>query len=331
MLSDNEYAELLERLRYELSPKPEFSDGLPDIRSVAEFTQVYIQDGTHYMTYIAVAGKWYQYGFENSAGNIIDIVGGSVIQDFFLELGKGNITGHRSENKFGLVSNADANVLTDVWDAPAQPVWLAPTASRVHNIVSSSGNDTLLGSGARTVQIWGLQTWDSKESTEIIEMAGATPVPTVNSYVIIHRMEVISTGSAIFTPNLGTITATAVTDATITARVGIGKGQTMMAIYGIPSSQVAYMTAWSASLARSSPQGAEAGVIIRKSTDIENNPQTFTFKHTGAIKTDGTTSYPHPFKPYKRFDGPCIIKMSFTAKDNDTHGDASFDLILVDK
>ena len=320
MLSDNEYADLIERLRFDLAPKPELVDELPDIRSVVDWTNAYVRisDGT-YDKYTAIEGKWVKQNLEEI-----------MIQDFLLELGKGNIPGHKGENKFGLTSNADANVLTDVWDAPAQPVWLAPTGERIHHLVSDSANDTLLGSGARTVKVWGLKTWSSKETFETVNMAGLTPVATAEAYAIIHRMEVITTGSIIFSPNLGNITATAVIDGTVTARIGLGKGQTLMAIYGLPSSQIAYMTSWSASVARDSPQGAEVGVIIRKSTDIVNNPVTYTFKHTGAVKTDGSTSHSHPFAPYKSFVGPCVIKMSFTSGDNDTHGDASFNIILVD-
>jgi len=93
-------------------------------------------------------------------------------------------------NKYGRSTNVDATE-TDLWDLTAsQPVWLAPTSARIHAIVSSSGDDASAGVGAKTIRIYGLQTWDSVETSEDITMAVATPVNHVNSYVIILRMKV---------------------------------------------------------------------------------------------------------------------------------------------
>jgi hypothetical protein len=256
------------------------------------------------------------------------------VKDFYLEVAKGNIAGHYYVNKFGNTSNADANVITDVWDAPAQPVWLAPTAARIHEILSTSDEDSDVGgtipqgTGARTLRIFGLQDWDTAETSEDVIMDGTDGVNTVNSYVIIHRMIVLTGGTAL--PNVGTITAVAAVDGTVTARISPNRGQTFMAIYGIPSTQKGYMSSFSASIARSSPVSAEAGVIVFKSTDIENDTTAFTFKHTTAVNEDGTVATQHFFSPPKMFEGPCIVKVAFTAGANDTFGDASFDMVVVD-
>ena len=88
-----------------------------------------------------------------------------------------------------------------------------------------------------------MQTWASAESSEDVVLNGVAPVNTVNSYVIIHRVKVIPVGST-YGINLGTITATAAVDVTITAQINIGLGQTNMAIYGVPSIQSLYMTGY---------------------------------------------------------------------------------------
>ncbi|GAG22553.1 unnamed protein product, partial [marine sediment metagenome] len=231
-------------------------------------------------------------------------------------------------------SNADSGVITDVWDAAAQPVWLAPTEARIHNIVSTSdvdsdtGGAVAQGAGARTVRISGLKTWDDKETSEDVIMDGTDGTDTVNSYVIIHRMKVLTAGAS--GPNVGIITAIAAADATVTARIGIIKGQTLMAIYGVPSTQNAYMMNFSASVAQASPASASAGVIVRSTMDVTTDTTTFLFKHTSAVFEEGSTHVNHIFGMPKKFEGPCIIKLALVAGANDTNGDASFDLILVD-
>jgi hypothetical protein len=254
--------------------------------------------------------------------------------NFNLEVAKGDVTGHYAVNKFGLTSNADSGVITDIWDAAAQPVWLAPTEARVHNIVSTSDEDSdtggaiAQGDGARTLRLWGLKTWDLAETSEDVIMDGTDGVDTANSYVIIHRMKVLTAGPT--APNVGTITAVAAADATVTAQIAPIKGQTLMAIYGVPSTQSFYMMNFSASVALASPASASAGVIIRSTMDVENDTTAFIFKHTGAVFEDGSTTFNRPFDPPKKFEGPCIIKIAFTAGANDTNGDASFDGVLVD-
>jgi hypothetical protein len=259
-------------------------------------------------------------------------------RDFLFEVAKGNIPGHHAVNKFGQITNADAGVITDVWDAAAQPVWLPPTAARVHEILSTSDEDSdtggaiAQGGGARTVEVIGLKTWDDVESSEIVIMDGTDGVDTVNSYVIVHRMEVKSSG--ILGPNAGLITAVAASDLTVTAQIALagpnGKGQTEMAILGIPSTQRGFMENFSASLARLSPTGAQSGVILMETMDVLTQPSVFIFKHTLSLKDDGVTTHDHGFGLFKEFVGPCIVKIAFTAADNDTFGDASFDMVLVD-
>lgn len=255
--------------------------------------------------------------------------------DFMLEVAKGNVPGHGHVNKFGNTSNADDGVITDVWDAPAQPVWLAPTAARVHEILSTSDEDSdtggaiAQGTGARTIRIYGLKTWGTAESTEDVIMDGTDGTDTANSYVIIHRMKVLTFGSA--GPNVGTITAVAAVDGTVTARINPIRGQTFMAIYGIPSTQIGYMTSFSASIAKDTPgTTGEAGVILFQSTNVESDTTVFTFKHTSAVNELGGPTVQQLFSPPKVFEGPCIVKMAVVAGDDNTLADASFDIVIVD-
>jgi hypothetical protein len=257
--------------------------------------------------------------------------------DFLLEVAKGNIPGHYAVNKYGSSSNIDTTP-TDVWDHATQNIWLAPTAARIHEIVSTSDADSdtggaiAQGAGARTIRIWGLQDWDTAETSEDVIMDGTDGTDTVNSYVIIHRLKVLTTGSTGPFANVGIISAVAAVDGTTTAQIFTAKGQTQMAILGVPSTQQFFMYDFHASIAKDSPGVTpKAGIIIFSTVDVENNPQTYLFKHTATRQGDGTTSGTTPFiVPKDGFQGPCIIKLAMVADTNNSLGDASFDGVLVD-
>ena len=252
-------------------------------------------------------------------------------------IAKGVVPGHYSVNKFGKSENVDNTDLTDIWDAAAQPIWLAPTAARTHQILSTSdadsdtGGTVAQGAGARTIRIYGLKTWDLAETSEDIIMdgtaTGANAVLTANAYVIIHRMKVLTSGAS--GPNVGVISAIAADDATITAYIQAGVGQTLMAIYGIPSTQKAYMTAFYSDIERDSPVGATIEGLLVYSMDVESDPTVFLTKHIWSQTTGGMHIH-HPFNPYKGFDGPGIIKLQATSDADNTHVPGGFDLILVD-
>lgn len=234
-------------------------------------------------------------------------------------------------NKYGRTTNADTGVETDVWDRANaghnQPIWLAPTAARVHAIVSTDTDDADGGDGARTLRIFGLTDWDSVEVSEDIVLNGTTPVNTTNSYVIIHRMLILTCGVNVNnSPNLGTITATAATDSTVTAQMEPNAGQTQMAIYGVPSVQRAYLPFAYGSINRA--QSVAVNFTFWRSTDVSNRPNTFTIANTIGAASDGDSSPIFERAPFPVFQGPAILKIS--ANTSAVNGDCSagFDLIL---
>jgi len=201
-----------------------------------------------------------------------------------------------------------------------------PSVSNI-NVTSNTG----AGAGARTLRIYGLTGWGANEVNEDITMNGATPVNTSNSYVIIHRMKVLTKGAT--NSNVGTITATAATDATVTAQIGVGNGQTLMAIYGIPSTQKAYMTNYYMSKpgAVANPATAnaiEATLLVNPEPDSELT--NFLVKNTEGVSNTASSRFQHLFEPYFKIDGPAIIKVQGLAYIADTDASAGFDLILVD-
>jgi len=256
-------------------------------------------------------------------------------RNYFTELALGNIALRRYVNKFGEAPSGIQITATDIWSradaVPTQQIWLAPTAARVHAIVSSSANDDgdPVGTGARTIRVYGLKTWDTDETSEVITLNGVGAVNTVNSYVIIHRMKVLTMGAS--GPNVGTISATAAVDGTVTAVILPGDGQTEMAIYGVPSTRIALMHRWGASIDKAAPQAVTVDFILR----VNENPnvQTLAYlrKSDASLQSTGTNSFDRVYIIPQRFDGPCIIKIQAIGSAADIDGNSGFDIELIDK
>lgn len=257
--------------------------------------------------------------------------------DPYLEIAQGNVSGKTAVNKFGRNIEIDSGVTADIWDGGhtlasggVSLIWVAPTQARIHDIVSTSASDdgSPVGVGARTVRVYGLTDWDTAEVSEDITLNGTTNVPTVNAYVIIHRMEVLTKGAT--SCNVGVITATAQTDNTVTAQIQAGNGQTEMAIYGVPSTQKAYISGFYGEINKA---GGAAGVVdtcLLENPEPDSELTNFLIKHRFGLQTVGTSAYSHPFNPYKKVEGPAIIKISVASGTNNMDVSAGFDLILVD-
>lgn len=244
--------------------------------------------------------------------------------DPHLEIARGNIAGQSKVNKFGRNTSVGTTA-EDIWDGGG--IWIAPTTARTHDIASDNAADTSAGAGARTIRVFGLTGWGSAEVSEDITMNGTSNVATANSYVIIHRMLVLTKGAT--DVNVGTITATAQTDATVTAQINPSEGQTQMAIYGIPSTQKGYMTAYYGSVLKSAGTGG-LDLTLRVNPEPDAELTNFLVKHTQAVLAAGASYLRHQFMPQFTIDGPAIIKLQGAASTGTFDTSGGFDMILVD-
>lgn len=255
-------------------------------------------------------------------------------RDFALEVARGRIAGVTSVNKFGKAPSGVQTALVDIWSradaAETQKIWLAPTAARIHQIVSSADTDgktaTPNSVGARTIRIYGLKTWDLAETSEVITLDGTTAVPTANSYVIIHRMKVLTMGTS--GPNVGTITATADSDSTVTAVIIAGEGQTEMAIYGVPSIQSFYMTRWSVGMGKE-PTAQTIQFTLRVNENPNVQTLGYLLKNDLNVVSIGTSSKDIDYTNPPKYAGPCIIKVQALGSTTDMDAKSAFDGYLV--
>jgi hypothetical protein len=252
---------------------------------------------------------------------------------FALEVARGRVGGISSVNKFGSAPSGLQTTATDIWSransSATQQIWLPPTTARVHAIVSSSASDdgSPAGVGAQTLRVYGLTAWNLAEVSEDITLNGTGAVNTVNSYVIIHRMKVLTSGATSI--NVGTITATAATDTTITAVILPGEGQTEMAIYGVPSVQSFYLTRWYCGVAKASGAAVDADFHLLVNEAPTTNLLNYLYKSDLSLQTTGTSALEKHYDNPVRFSGPCIIKVQGTASANDLDAQSGFDGYLV--
>ena len=238
-----------------------------------------------------------------------------------LAIPKGDVAGQSSVNKFGR-NTAVGTGGEDIWDAGG--TWVAPTQARLHAIVSDSTADAPSASGSWEVQVYGLKTWSSAEHSEVLAMNGTTAVTTSASYVIIHR--IVSTNHGVL-PNKGVISCTADIDGTVTAQILAEQGQTQMAIYGIPSTQTAYMTGFYCSILGTPNATADVNLQYVNVPDDPTSTGSLV-KHTTGLAIGGSSTSQHFYNPYNKFTGPGIFKMS-AAPSTEADISAGFDLILV--
>jgi hypothetical protein len=330
-----------------------------------------------------------------------------ILSDYNVLIPLGLAPGLSHVNKFGrnpAISAATAP--EDIWDVGG--LWIPPTVARVHNIASSSANDTgtLVSSGtitsgtatqlidetatfitdgvavddavlndtnidhsvvktidsetqltlepshhanqqgsvgfnsgdtyrvvtpastgASVVHVYGLDE-NYNEKQEFLIMNGTTNVPTTSAYWRIFRMHIDGSASRI-TNNVGNITATAVTDGTVTAQITAALGQTLMAIYTIPDGKTGLMTSFSASIFKGAV-GALADITLRQTKFAGPDGAGGVTEHYLSLATDGASYVQHQFSPYKVFQERTDVWMRCeTSSANDISITGAFDIILV--
>ena len=157
-------------------------------------------------------------------------------KDFIIEVVKGNVAGHSLVPKLGQNPDVDtASIPEDIWNLGGTYTGFPTGSPETVDCVSTSASDT----GVLTIT--GLQTSASTEYTsEDITLTGTTPVTSSNSYYRIHTARYSSGTSTGL--NVGTISVYhTTTTANVFLNIVIGKSQSNMAGYTVPSGSTAYI------------------------------------------------------------------------------------------
>jgi len=160
--------------------------------------------------------------------------------DFYLAVAKGDFTGYSNVSKFGYNPTVGSGNYESIWEGSNAYPWMS-TDDQLE-VLSSDTDDTSAGTGARTVELQGLDSsWNLL--TETVTMNGTSAVTTTGSFLRIFRARVVTAGSS--GRNEGTITIrdqdTSTTRALITNGATDGNGQTLMAVYTIPAGKTGYI------------------------------------------------------------------------------------------
>jgi hypothetical protein len=161
-------------------------------------------------------------------------------EPFELQVARGQVSYHTSQFKFGFNSDIDDTEET-VWAQGGLYSYLS--SASVLKVSSSSTADTSAGTGARTVQLYGLDA-DYNEINETVTLNGQTAVNTTNSFLRINRMVIRSAGTGGQNAGVvyaGTGTVTSGVPANKYATIAVGDNQTLMAILTVPAEHTAYL------------------------------------------------------------------------------------------
>ena len=131
----------------------------------------------------------------NAQGNLI-------VADYMTEVAKGNVPGSTLLTVHGY--NPDSKLAVEEVVTDVGGSYTFPTSAGVITVSSSSGADTLAGTGAQTITFRGLNA-SYVEITETVNLLGATPVSTTATFLRFSEAKVATAGTG--GKNAGTITA----------------------------------------------------------------------------------------------------------------------------
>lgn len=184
-------------------------------------------------------------------------------EPFELQVARGQISGHYGLFKFGNNPSV-GDTLETIWAEGGLYSYL--TAATVLKVSSASTNDTSAGTGARTVELFGLDA-DYNEINELVTLNGQTPVNTTKLFLRINRMVVRSAGSGGVNAGViyaGTGTVTTGVPANVYASINgvTGSNQSLMALWTVPAGYTAYMLQYDISNGTTSNTPAVCKLIL---------------------------------------------------------------------
>lgn len=230
-----------------------------------------------------------------------------------IAIARGKVAETTHVNKFGY-NTAVGTSFETVTDLGGDQYY--PTSAGVVSIVSADANDDDGDTGARTVEVEGLD-GDYNSVKETVTMNGTAAVTTTALFHRVFRMRVLTAGSS--GTNEGNITASIGGNdvARITAANG---GQTLMAVYTVPAGKTAYLDDFHGSISKNQ----EASFMIRTRNGAAQGAWQVKAMF-GTFSNAVHYHYPVPIEIDEKTDIEIRAKAGATSEVG-----AIFDLILVD-
>lgn len=183
-------------------------------------------------------------------------------EPFELQVARGQISWHKTIFQFG-VNTAIGTTFETIWTANSVYAYLS--AATVLKISSANANDTSAGTGARTITISGLDA-NYNEISETVIMNGQTAVNTVNSYLRVFDMNVVTAGSGETAAGIiyaGTGTVTSGVPAVVYGQIEATYNSSAMALFTVPAGYTAYITSYTFTSASAAASIVTGAVFIR--------------------------------------------------------------------
>jgi hypothetical protein len=221
-------------------------------------------------------------------------------EDFQLGVASGDLSpSYKQVYKFG--QNADVgNSLETIWLEGG--LYAYPPSATTMTVSSSDANDTSAGTGARTIQISGLD-GDYNEISETIILNGQTPVTTTNSFLRVNRGIVLTAGSGgvnagIIYVGTGTVTSGVPANKYTTIN-GDGTNQTLQAFWTVPAGYTAYVYQTNISTGSSSatPAVLKTLLVVRPFGGVFNTKEVITLSDGNHLQ-----DYSFPLKITEKSD-----------------------------
>lgn len=246
------------------------------------------------------------------------------VGNFGLNVQLGLVPGVSVIHKFGRNPSIDVSSgYEDLWNGGGEYTGFNATVAETVEVFSDDANDTLLGTGARTVVLIGLDA-NLVEQTETIELNGTTPVNSVNQYLRLDRSLVLTAGSS--GKNAGEITMRQnVTTANVFVVIPVGGNRTLIAAYTIPFGKVGYATSIFAALSKKKDTFCNIQVLARFPGSVFQIVEWFT------LSASGNSYVSRDFKiPLSGIPAGTDVKISADASQNGSGVAGGFEVILVE-
>ena len=226
-----------------------------------------------------------------------------------LAIAKGEVNGYSSEHKFGAVPAMSQNQTGTIWDVnDTNYPWSSWSTAGTVDIPAVNASDD-----GKKITIVGLDA-DYNAQSEEITVSSSGSVTSTNSYIRLFRAYV-SEGIS----NVGVINVQK--SAVTVLRINANKGQTLMAIYTVPSGYTAYLIQGTATCQGNADATGDMYVRYFGETAFRIG-HSFEFSGAGG-------QYMYKFAVPRVIPEKSDIDVRGTVRSNNARLTSAFDLILV--